>query len=37
MKGLPYAEALKEAQEKGFAESDPTLDVEGGMQNISFV
>jgi homoserine dehydrogenase len=27
--GLPYAEALKEAQEKGFAESDPTLDVEG--------
>jgi homoserine dehydrogenase len=27
--GLPYADALKEAQEKGFAESDPTLDVEG--------
>jgi len=27
--GLPYADALKEAQEKGFAESDPTLDVDG--------
>jgi homoserine dehydrogenase len=27
--GLPYADALKQAQEKGFAESDPTLDVEG--------
>ncbi len=27
--GIPYADALKEAQEKGFAESDPTLDVEG--------
>jgi homoserine dehydrogenase len=27
--GLAYSEALKEAQEKGFAESDPTLDVEG--------
>jgi len=27
--GLPYAEALREAQEKGFAESDPTLDVDG--------
>jgi homoserine dehydrogenase len=27
--GLPYSKALKEAQEKGFAESDPTLDVEG--------
>jgi len=27
--GLPYSQALKEAQEKGFAESDPTLDVEG--------
>ncbi len=27
--GLPYAEALNEAQAKGFAESDPTLDVEG--------
>lgn len=26
---MPYATALKEAQEKGFAESDPTLDVEG--------
>jgi homoserine dehydrogenase len=26
---LPYADALKEAQEKGFAESDPTLDVDG--------
>jgi homoserine dehydrogenase len=27
--GLPYSKALKEAQDKGFAESDPTLDVEG--------
>jgi len=27
--GIPYDEALKGAQEKGFAESDPTLDVEG--------
>jgi homoserine dehydrogenase len=25
-----YATALKEAQEKGFAETDPTLDVSGG-------
>ncbi|HOO73016.1 MAG TPA: homoserine dehydrogenase [Spirochaetota bacterium] len=25
----PYEEALKEAQEKGFAEADPTADVEG--------
>lgn len=28
-KGLDYTTALKEAQEKGFAESDPTLDVQG--------
>lgn len=27
--GLGYAEALKEAQEKGYAEADPTLDVSG--------
>jgi len=27
--GIPYEEALKEAQGKGFAESDPTLDVDG--------
>jgi len=27
--GISYSEALKEAQELGFAESDPTLDVEG--------
>jgi homoserine dehydrogenase len=26
---LPYADALREAQEMGFAESDPTLDVDG--------
>ncbi|MDR1954319.1 MAG: homoserine dehydrogenase [Clostridiales Family XIII bacterium] len=26
---LPYADALKEAQAKGFAEADPTADVEG--------
>lgn len=27
--GLAYNDALKEAQEKGFAEADPTADVEG--------
>ncbi len=27
--GLPYETALKSAQEKGFAEADPTADVEG--------
>jgi homoserine dehydrogenase len=27
--GIGYSVALKEAQEKGFAETDPTLDVEG--------
>ena len=27
--GLSYEEALKIAQEKGFAEADPTSDVEG--------
>jgi len=27
--GMPFAEALKEAQAKGFAEADPTYDVEG--------
>ncbi|MCB1225432.1 MAG: homoserine dehydrogenase [Verrucomicrobiales bacterium] len=27
--GLGYAEALQEAQEKGYAEADPTLDVSG--------
>lgn len=27
--GLLYPEALKEAQQRGFAEADPTLDVEG--------
>jgi len=27
--GLPYSQALKEAQQKGYAEADPTLDVEG--------
>jgi homoserine dehydrogenase len=27
--GLPYSEALREAQQKGYAEADPTLDVEG--------
>lgn len=26
---LPYAKALQQAQDQGFAESDPTLDVEG--------
>ena len=28
-KGSEYAEVLKEAQEKGYAEKDPTADVEG--------
>ena len=27
--GLPYALALKQAQELGFAEADPTMDVDG--------
>lgn len=27
--GLPFAEALKKAQELGFAESNPSLDIEG--------
>lgn len=27
--GLPYEEALQQAQEKGFAEADPFLDVSG--------
>ncbi len=27
--GMSYEQALKEAQEKGYAEADPTLDVEG--------
>lgn len=29
MEGLPYDEVLKDAQAKGFAEADPTADVEG--------
>jgi homoserine dehydrogenase len=28
--GRGFAEVLKEAQEKGYAEADPTLDVDGG-------
>jgi len=28
--GTSFADALKEAQEKGFAEADPTLDINGG-------
>ena len=28
--GATYADALKDAQDKGFAEADPTLDVGGG-------
>src|SRR5256884_471619 len=28
-KGLPFAAVLKEAQERGYAEADPTFDVEG--------
>ncbi|QDT66544.1 homoserine dehydrogenase [Calycomorphotria hydatis] len=27
--GLPYDEAVKEAQELGYAEADPTMDVDG--------
>lgn len=27
--GLPFAEVLKDAQEKGYAEADPTYDIEG--------
>ncbi len=27
--GIPFDQALKDAQEKGFAEADPTFDVEG--------
>jgi homoserine dehydrogenase len=28
-KGLPFAAVLKEAQKKGYAEADPTFDIEG--------
>lgn len=28
-RGLPFAQALAQAQEKGYAEADPTLDIEG--------
>jgi len=28
-KGLPFAAMLKEAQKKGYAETDPTFDIEG--------
>ncbi len=28
-RGIDFSVALKEAQEKGFAEADPTLDIEG--------
>lgn len=28
-RGLPFAQALKDAQDKGFAEADPTFDIEG--------
>ncbi len=27
--GLPFAEVLKDAQQKGYAEADPTYDIEG--------
>jgi homoserine dehydrogenase len=27
--GVPFSQALSEAQEKGFAETDPALDIEG--------
>jgi homoserine dehydrogenase len=29
-KGLGFAEALAQAQQKGYAEADPTLDISGG-------
>src|ERR1700694_169984 len=28
-KGLPFAAALKDAQKRGYAEADPTFDIEG--------
>jgi len=28
-RGLPFATALKDAQKKGYAEADPTFDIEG--------
>ncbi|HEX9396264.1 MAG TPA: homoserine dehydrogenase [Burkholderiales bacterium] len=28
-KGLPFAQVLKDAQKKGYAETDPTFDIEG--------
>jgi homoserine dehydrogenase len=28
-KGLPFADALKDAQARGYAETDPTFDIEG--------
>ena len=28
-KGLPFASALKDAQKRGYAETDPTFDIEG--------
>jgi homoserine dehydrogenase len=28
-KNMPFSEALKQAQEKGYAEADPTLDING--------
>ena len=36
---LPYDEALRQAQQKGFAEADPSLDVNGGdaAQKISLL
>jgi len=30
MDGLEFSDALRQAQEKGFAEADPTLDISGG-------
>jgi homoserine dehydrogenase len=29
-KGIPFAKVLAQAQKKGYAEADPTLDIEGG-------
>ncbi len=33
--GRSYADALKEAQDRGIAETDPSLDVEGELLTVS--
>ena len=34
-KGADFADALAQAQQKGYAEADPTLDISGGDSAIS--